>query len=102
VSLLNPGAPALNQDDQHKNKEYAGSDTDNSCGVHCDIPLSMFGSHLARMVRNFAGSTGSPITRELLNPAAAALDQEAQNQNEKHTGYHSDDCRAVHCNPPFF
>jgi len=37
--LLNLRASALNQNDQHKNKEHAGSNSDNCRSVHCDTPF---------------------------------------------------------------
>jgi hypothetical protein len=46
--LLNLRASALNQNDQHKNKEHAGSNSDNCRSVHRDTPfpcLDPFLSH---------------------------------------------------------
>jgi len=44
--LLDSGAAALNQDNQHENKKNAGSNPDNRCCVHCDTPFRVFGSIL--------------------------------------------------------
>jgi len=39
--LLGSGAAALNQNDQHDNKENSGNDPDNRGTVHCNSPFSM-------------------------------------------------------------
>ena len=42
--LLDAGATALNQDDQHENKKHAGSNPDDCRCVHYDSPFRVFGS----------------------------------------------------------
>jgi hypothetical protein len=54
LPLLNAGATALNQDDQHKNKKYAGSNPDDCRRVHYDSPFACSdpsGSHGAKCCR---------------------------------------------------
>jgi hypothetical protein len=71
--LLNLRASALNQNDQHKNKEHAGSNSDNCRSVHRDTPFPRLDPSFS-MVRISAGFPRSSINRELLHTATAALD----------------------------
>jgi hypothetical protein len=84
--LLDPCAATLNQDHQNENKKYAGNNPDNCWTVHFSIPFRSSEPTYAMLQQ----------TAELLDPGAAALDQDAQNQNEKHTGNYSDNESAVH------
>jgi hypothetical protein len=100
LPLLNAGATTLDQDDQHKNKKSAGSNSDNCRRVHCDSPFRVFGSILSHGAE-FAGSTGSSMNNELLNLRAPALNQNDQHENKEHAGSNSDNCRSVHRVTPF-
>ena len=50
LRLLHSSATALDQDDQHDHKEYAGDNPDERCTIHCDSPFLNFGTYL-RMCR---------------------------------------------------
>ncbi len=99
--LLNAGATALNQDDQHKNKKDAGGNPDDIRCVHCDTPFRVFGSILLTWCEMLQAPPGSSMNSELLNPGAAALNQDDQHKNKEHAGSNTDNCRGVHCDTPF-
>lgn len=57
--LANPSTTALNQNDQHDDKEYAGDYPDNRCIVHVNSPLSMLEILLKRIRYHNSGRTQS-------------------------------------------
>ena len=64
--LLNPGAPTLNQHNEHDDKQNAGSNPDDHDCVHFDFPLSQLrGLHVPQSESERA----TPSAESARNPA---------------------------------
>ena len=100
--LLNPSAAALNQNDQHDNKEDAGNDPDNRSCVHFQISRFTSESCLCLRHKLVAAPTGPSIQSLSLNPSAAALNQNDQHDDKEDAGNNPDNRSCVHLDSPFF
>jgi hypothetical protein len=90
IDLLNSGPAALDQNYQHQDKQNASDNTDNCCCVHCDTLSRLNQVTLTERAQK------PRVSCELLHTGAAALDQDAQNQDEKHAGDDTNHSSVVH------
>jgi hypothetical protein len=122
--LLDARAAALDQDNQHNDKQHTGNNPNNRGTVHCNSPFvgkqveksqALTGVRVTPAadaagfpVRGYDADQRSPanftaplvsIGEWLLGAAAAALNQNAQNDNEQNTGNNTDQGCGIHCNP---
>jgi len=121
--LLDPGSAALNQNDQDDDEQYPGDDLDNRCAIHEKLPFraknlvhSLPCHHGTRATlqakrqclrfcatrNSSAGSLPLQGTAEisaqpaLLDPCAAALNQNDQHDEKQHAGDNLDNRGTVH------
>jgi hypothetical protein len=96
--LLDARAAALDQDNQHDDKQHAGNNPDKCCTIHAHSPFPNFRSKLMQGQHTRRGFEGIWV---LLDARAAALDQDNQHDDKQHAGNDPDKCRTIHCNSPF-
>jgi hypothetical protein len=120
--LLAPCAAALDQDNQHNQKQRTGNNPNNQGTVHVKSPFlrkqvkklqipTGFGSRLALVPQSsrsvpaaaefadFPGRRWFQSVDVLLGAGAAALNQDAQNDNKQNAGNNANQSGGIHCNP---
>ncbi len=105
--LLDPCAAALNQQNQHDDKQNAGDNSDNRSTVHKNFlsPPKVLHSLLQsiedlgasqRNSSSFFGAAGIHTRSELLDPCAATLNKQNQHDDKQSPSHYSNNCRTVH------
>jgi hypothetical protein len=127
VKLVDLGAAALNQNNQHNDKQQTGHDANQSGAIHGETPFfcGLARGASANLLLTFersaksrsrcrsgwncclAGHVGQmappedPHRLRLVNARAAALNQNSEHNDKQHAGYDSDNRDTVHTDPPF-
>jgi len=111
AALANLGAAALDEDAEHNDKQHAGDNPDQSNLVHFQSPFTQIPESWLAAPGGFEVGWRSackarprqkdPHRRRLVHLRAAALNENAENNDEQHAGDNPDNRYLVHTDPPF-
>jgi len=99
--LLDPCAAALNQNDQDDDKKYAADNLDNRDTAHNNSPFSQLPASCVINPNTMRAAAWPSAQSVLLDPCAATLNQDHQDDNKEHRADNPDHRGTVHIDSSF-